>query len=187
MVGFSLAHSGLAVLMLAPFAGAAWAIGALSLTLFRKSWQQRFRLALIVVYCLLVLLMFVPYGFWQRLLVQKHAHGLHVGEYVSYAAAAGDLATVKAFLAQGVAVDVRSEDNGATPLHGAAVEGQIAVMEYLLSQGADVNALNSHGDSPLENAVSSKHADAAELLRAHGGRQIRGSDAQRDQGGPERP
>jgi uncharacterized protein len=75
---------------------------------------------------------------------------------------------------------VRNEHDGATPLHGAAVEGQIAVIEYLLSKGAGVNALNAYGDSPVQDAISMKHPEAVALLEAHGGKDIRGSQEQRD-------
>lgn len=81
---------------------------------------------------------------------------------------------------QGVSVNVHTESNGATPLHGAAVEGQLEVIEYLISRGADVNALNAYGDSPMENARSMNHPEAMHLLERHGGRVIRGTDEQRN-------
>jgi hypothetical protein len=181
MVGFSLAHSVFAVfLFFAPLAGALWAVTAIVIVIRTRSWRQPVRLGLLGTYSVLVLLMLVPYGYWQRLLVTTHAHGPYAGEYVSYAAATGDLATVKAFLAEGVPVDVRNEHDGATPLHGAAVEGQTAVIKYLLSKGANVNALNAYGDSPVQNAISMNHPEAVALLEAHGGKDIRGSDQQRD-------
>jgi hypothetical protein len=181
MVGFSLVHSGLAILLLlALLAGIVWAIAAVVIAVRSKSFRPA-RVGLLGAYCLSILLMIVPYGFWQRLLVNTHARGAHAGEYVSYAAATGDLATVKSFLEAGVPVNVRDEQNGATPLHGAAVNGQILMIEYLLSKGADVNALNAYGDSPVQNAVSMNHPDAVKLLEARGGKDIRGPDAQREQ------
>lgn len=179
MVGFSLAHSVFAVLLLAPLVGALWAIVALVSLIRTRSWRQPLRLGLLATYVASVLLMLAPYGYWQRILATLHAHGPHAGEYVSYAAATGDLATVKAFLAEGVPVDVRNEHDGATPLHGAAVEGQIAVIEYLISRGANVNALNAYGDSPVQDAISMNHPEAVAVLEGHGGKDIRGSDERR--------
>jgi ankyrin repeat protein len=75
---------------------------------------------------------------------------------------------------------VRNEHNGATPLHGAAVGGQIAVIEYLLSKGANVNALNAYGDSPVQDAISMKHPETVTVLEARGGKDIRGSTDQRE-------
>jgi len=182
MVGFSLAHSPLGILLfLGPVAGAVWSIAAIVVIVRRRSWHDPIRLGLLGAFGLCILLMTLPYGFWQRLLAGAHAHGPYVGEYVSYAAATGDLATVKAFLAQGVSVNVRNEHDGATPLHAAAVEGQTAVINYLLSKGADVNALNAYADSPLQDAISMNRADAMAVLKAHGGENIRGSEAQRRQ------
>jgi hypothetical protein len=182
MVGFALVHSAFGpLLFLAPIAGIFWAVATIVVLVRRKSRPNPFRLGLLGAFSLCIFLMLMPYGLWQRLLVKAHAHGAYAGEYVSYVAATGDLATVKAFLAQGVPVNVRNEHDGATPLHGAAVEGQMAVIEYLLSKGADVNALNAYGDSPIHNAITMNHPDVVAVLEAHGGKDIRGSDAQRDQ------
>jgi hypothetical protein len=173
MVGFSLAHSGFgALLFFGPIAGTLWAIATVVVAVRRKSWRHPVHLGLLGVFTLCIVLMLVPYGFWQRLLVKTHAHGAHAGEFVSHAAATGDLATVQSFLREGVPVDVR--DDGATPLHGAAVEGQIAVIQFLLSKGADVNALDAYGNSPVQNAISMKHPEAVAVLEAQGGKNIRG-------------
>ena len=40
-----------------------------------------------------------------------------------------------------------------TPLHVAILSGQIGIVQLLLSHGADVNALDKQGDSPLHTAV----------------------------------
>jgi ankyrin repeat protein len=102
-----------------------------------------------------------------------------VGEFLTYAAATGDLRTVKALLVQGAPVDV-TDRQGKTGLHAAAVGNKVAVLEYLLSHGATVDAINRFGDSPLAEAVGAKSAEAAAFLAAHGGHNIRGTEAQRD-------
>ena len=52
----------------------------------------------------------------------------------------------------------------------------------LLSRGADVNALNAYGDSPLANALEARHnkSQVVALLKEHGAKLIRGSDEQRN-------
>ena len=67
-----------------------------------------------------------------------------------------------------------------TPLHEAVSHGNLNVIKILLSHGANVNALNFFGDSPLHKALQSKnnqlvgvpfHASQhaiAQLLLEHG-------------------
>jgi ankyrin repeat protein len=56
---------------------------------------------------------------------------------------------------------------GATPLHFMATEGSIEKVQLLLNAGADVNALDSHGCSPLMYALCYKKFDVAkELINA---------------------
>jgi ankyrin repeat protein len=42
------------------------------------------------------------------------------------------------------------------------------VVELLLARGADVNARDNSGASPLENASRYRHAAVVDLLMAHG-------------------
>ena len=49
----------------------------------------------------------------------------------------------------------------------------------LVSKSADLNTVNSYGDSPLEAAVEAEHPDVSAFLKAHGAFQIRGTPEQR--------
>ena len=64
-------------------------------------------------------------------------------------------------------------------MHGAAVKGDLPILRYLVSMGADVNALDRSGDSPLELAASGNRTDAAKFLIENGAMRIRGDEAQR--------
>ena len=49
-------------------------------------------------------------------------------------------------------------------LHETAKTGDIKPLQTLLEQGADVNARNKYGDTPLHYAVSNGHTEIAQLL-----------------------
>ncbi|KAH0569068.1 hypothetical protein KQX54_021776 [Cotesia glomerata] len=51
-----------------------------------------------------------------------------------------------------------------TPLHLAASNGYEEIVKTLLDRGADVNALNSRGKTPLDLAADSKHFSIVELI-----------------------
>ena len=73
--------------------------------------------------------------------------GLHV------AALGGNLSKVTEFLAQGAAVDERTND-GRTALHLAAQGGHEEVAALLLERGAAVSERNNEGKTPLHFAVA---------------------------------
>ena len=57
-----------------------------------------------------------------------------------------------------------------TPLHEAALRGHKEIVELLIAKGADVNAKDDGGMTPLAVAIHFKHPETADLLRKHGGK-----------------
>jgi ankyrin repeat protein len=57
---------------------------------------------------------------------------------------------------------------GWTPLHYAAVGGQVKAVEFLLGQGADVDARGKSRDTPLRVAAENGHLEVARLLLDRG-------------------
>jgi ankyrin repeat protein len=90
--------------------------------------------------------------------------------YSALHAAAGrsdkDLKVVELLVARGAQID--AEWNGATPLHRAAWSGNAQAAEFLISKGANVNAKDQRGRTPLAWAIEKGYDDVAELLRKHG-------------------
>jgi hypothetical protein len=100
----------------------------------------------------------------------------------------GDLGTVQMYATHGVPPDLRNR-YGRTALHVAASQGHTDVIRYLISAGADVNAVDCMGMSPLEIATSNFREEGAErrkgsarLLADHGAIAIRGSEEQAKKG-----
>jgi ankyrin repeat protein len=55
-----------------------------------------------------------------------------------------------------------------TPLHIAAVRGDVAAIAALLDAGADIQSRGEHGYSPLHEAVEQGHSEAVRLLLERG-------------------
>ena len=69
-------------------------------------------------------------------------------------------------------LDINSKNNqGDTSLHLASLEGHVSVVDMLIAKGAQVNAENTLGATPLNCAIYNigDDSDVAKLLRNHGG------------------
>jgi hypothetical protein len=84
------------------------------------------------------------------------------------AAGTGDLESVARILAEGtIPVDTPNRLAN-TALYTAAVNGHEEVTAYLLSKGANPNAANSEGTTPLMGAAKFNQVDALTYLLGHG-------------------
>jgi ankyrin repeat protein len=55
-------------------------------------------------------------------------------------------------------------------LHQAAVKGRKEMAELLIAKGADLNAKDVDGWTPLDVAIEFKELETADLFRKHGGK-----------------
>lgn len=83
------------------------------------------------------------------------------------AAKIGDLEAIVALKEMGSNLCLGDYD-GRTPLHIAACEGHLNLVQYLLGNGATVYAKDRYGDTPLCNAVRFRNKDVVMLLRKTG-------------------
>lgn len=93
------------------------------------------------------------------------------------AAAAGDAKAVDLLLSLGDYSCDEHNDKASTPLHMAARHGHAAVVEVLLSHGANVNAANNDGMTPLHAAVAGQQHLLTKLLLSRGAEAERASSA----------
>lgn len=100
-------------------------------------------------------------------LVSSSHHNPMDFKAVDAAAQGGNLEELKSILARDPTL-LQSKDWGdLTPLHLAVLHNHKDVVDYLLAQGADVNAKTSTGITPLHEAAQNGNKEVTELLLAH--------------------
>ncbi|MCS5612952.1 MAG: ankyrin repeat domain-containing protein [Candidatus Poribacteria bacterium] len=88
------------------------------------------------------------------------------------AAGEGNIEAVKQHIAAGTDVDAKlaHDPGGITPLIVAAASGHKELAELLIANGADVNATDDGGKTPLDWAFGYLKLETIDLLRKHGGK-----------------
>jgi uncharacterized protein len=67
--------------------------------------------------------------------------------------------------------------SGQTPLHVAAIQGNVGLINALLSEGAEIDATGEHGYTPLHEAIEQGHSDVTQALIGAGASiEIRNAD-----------
>jgi hypothetical protein len=76
----------------------------------------------------------------------------------------GDLITVQKLSRENEALVDREDDYGFTPLHLATGEGQVEIVKFLISAGADVNAKGPYGWTSLHMAAGMNSSEMVAML-----------------------
>jgi hypothetical protein len=148
-VGASLAHDGGFVLYAFPVLLLGWLMVVAFVTVHDWARTRRFawrRAAAAAAAIAIIAVLQLPYGFWQRTFVDRLSPE-RANELFVFAARAGDLETLKALRARGLAVDARA---AASALSGAAASGRDDVVEFLLRNGAAPGAGRDVGGRPSD-------------------------------------
>ncbi len=182
MIGFSLIHGYYAPLILAPVLVILWFLVAVITAIvlvIRKRPVTRTLWMCLAISLLLFGVLSIPPVFWQWLFVGTFARSPHAADLMTYASAEGDLRTVQAYVSHGVPIESK-DYQGSTAAFMAAAGGHTTLLEWLAARGANLNALNAYGDSPLQAAVQNKRLEAAALLKSRGAVQQKGTEEQRE-------
>jgi len=94
---------------------------------------------------------------------------------VSFAAATGDLDSIRSLIARNPQSIEDKDELGLTPLAWAAEKGQREAAELLLSLGADANAAGKAGRRPIDWAATSGYLPLVELLATNGIKDLSGT------------
>ena len=94
-----------------------------------------------------------------------------------YAADQGHKEIVELLIAKGADVSAANNKIKYTPLHYATGHGHKEIVVLLVTEGADVNTKNYDGETPLDQAITFKRSEIADLLRKHGGKTAEELDA----------
>jgi ankyrin repeat protein len=103
----------------------------------------------------------------QRFVRDRH---FRLGCELLRACGTGDEAKVAQILTAEPRMSTFKDYDGRTALHVAASEGRLALVGYLLNQGAQINVSDRWGGSPLDDAMRHRHDAVQSLLRRSGGR-----------------
>jgi cytohesin len=100
-------------------------------------------------------------------------HGAHMESTIHFAVASADVERVEKLLKDDPQLLSSKDDCGQTPLHYAARRGSKQLVELLLAKGAQINAQDSVGYTPLVWAIkgddNGDHKDVIDLIEQHGG------------------
>ena len=72
---------------------------------------------------------------------------------IHQAAEDGNIKAIKQHIAAGTDVNAKNDRSTWTPLYYAVLKGRKEIAELLITEGADVNAKNQDGETPLDYAI----------------------------------
>ena len=112
------------------------------------------------------MLYFYAYEIKELIIPSKPSIEELAGMSIYHASEIGNTEAVKKHITAGT--DLNKKRNGMTSLHYAALYRHKEIMNLLVVNGANVNAKDKKGSTPLDRCKTKE--DLADLLRKHGGK-----------------
>ena len=100
--------------------------------------------------------------------IVKRLMGNRTGQALLDAVNLGDIDAVKKLLARGAPINVKDKHLGRNPLIMAAMNGRAEIAGILLERGADPNATDMEGWTPMRYADAYGYEEIVEMLRIAG-------------------
>ncbi len=98
------------------------------------------------------------------LILSSHAISATIFEAIQN----NDLEEVTTLVKNDPDILIERNDQYCDPLTVAAIVGDLVIMKYLISQGADISTLDREGSNLLHNAAANGHLDVVKYLVDHG-------------------
>jgi len=96
-------------------------------------------------------------------------------------AARGDVEQLRILIPNLSLADIsRGDYDNRTPLHLASEEGHMEAVKLLVESGANINATDRWGGTPLQGSLKHNHTSIAKYLKKNGAREISNSKESAD-------
>ena len=172
MVGFAMMHGAVAPIFFAGLLGLPsallWIVVSAGFLIRKRLPSSPSEWAPLILLPSLFILLLIPYSIWKEVVVRLDGPGYYGMEYMTEAAAEGNVRFVSYLLNHGMEVNPNYTGAG-TPLSAAAVGGHEPMIRLLISKGADVNGKEGTlNETPLMGAAQMPRLGPVKLLIENG-------------------
>lgn len=132
------------------------------------NWRNRLALSIVAVISLLVFFLILFFGnnikAQTASIISEDGNGILGISTLMNATMSGDVESVKFFSKAGVDVVNQKNVGGATALHIASRTGNVEIAKILIDSGANINAADNEGWTPLMRAAMAKSPELVKFL-----------------------
>lgn len=100
------------------------------------------------------------------LYIQSATRGeIPLRDVLFWLASSGNVEGIKQLVNNGAALDIKDNDDS-TLIHIAVLNGNIELVEFLIENNLDYNAIDKYGKKPIDYAISSGNTKCQKILEA---------------------